>query len=57
MTGNLLNYLRERRELTTYERPFDLDVPSVYDLAQFAFQAARGMEYLASRKVSTSSTW
>ena len=49
--GNLQTYLRERREMPTYERPFDLVVPSMYDLVQFSFQAARGMEYLASRKV------
>ena len=50
--GNLQTYLRERRETPTYERPFELVLPSQYDLAQFGFQAARGMEYLATRKVS-----
>ncbi|XP_037068160.1 fibroblast growth factor receptor 1-like isoform X2 [Pollicipes pollicipes] len=48
--GNLLTYLRERRETTEYERPFDVELPSLYDLVNFAFQVARGMEYLASRK-------
>ncbi|XP_037092506.1 fibroblast growth factor receptor 3-like [Pollicipes pollicipes] len=45
--GNLLTYLRERAEC---ERPFDAELPFPCDLVNFAFQVARGMEYLASRK-------
>ncbi|XP_043214664.1 fibroblast growth factor receptor 2-like [Amphibalanus amphitrite] len=45
--GNLLNYLRERREAAGYER--HVEVPSLCELVQFGYQAARGMEYLASR--------
>ncbi|XP_037071690.1 fibroblast growth factor receptor 3-like, partial [Pollicipes pollicipes] len=45
--GNLLTYLRERAEC---ERPFDSELPFPCDLVNFAFQVARGMEYLASRK-------
>ncbi|XP_037092343.1 fibroblast growth factor receptor 1-like [Pollicipes pollicipes] len=48
--GNLLTYLRERRERAECERPFDAELPSLCDLVNFAFQVARGMEYLASRK-------
>lgn len=48
--GNLRSYLRERRPLLNYQRAFNLETLSIRDLASFAYQVARGMQYLASMK-------
>ncbi|XP_043222346.1 fibroblast growth factor receptor 2-like isoform X2 [Amphibalanus amphitrite] len=48
--GNLRSYLRERRHTTGYERAFDHETPTVRELTSFAYQVARGMEYLAAKK-------
>lgn len=55
--GNLLDFLRKRRELfepnwTAASRNPDTQF-STTDLVISAFQVARAMEFLASRKVST----
>ena len=60
--GNLRDFLRERRPKTSgYEMPVNntlgLDqttTPTYKELVKFAYQVARGMDYLSSRLVSAS---
>lgn len=52
--GNLRDYLRAHRHSSGYEQPIGANTNSttlsLKDLVSFAYQAARGMEYLASKK-------
>lgn len=55
--GNLRDFLRQHRPSSGYEPALGLDVKekktlTQKDLVSFAYQVARGMEYLASRRVS-----
>ena len=52
--GNLRDYLRVHRHSSGYEQPIGAKATalSLENLVKFAHQAARGMEYLASKKVS-----
>lgn len=47
--GNLRNFLRQRRPTENHDPK---DALTVYDLVRFAFQVARGMKFLASKKVT-----
>lgn len=50
--GNLRQYLRDRRPVRDYEDALvPTDTLSLLDLMSFCYQIARGMDYLASRKV------
>ena len=55
--GNLRDFLRRHRPSTGYEPAIGIDlkekkIRTQKDLFSFAYQVARGMEYLASRRVS-----
>lgn len=51
--GNLRDFLREHRPSAGYETAIGLERKTLTqkDLVSFAYQVARGMEYLASRRV------
>lgn len=56
--GNLRDFLRQHRPSSGYEPAIGEDVKdknglTQKDLVSFAFQVARGMEYLASKRVRT----
>lgn len=55
--GNLRDYLRAHRHSSGYEQPIGANTNStalsLKNLVSFAYQAARGMEYLASKKVGS----
>lgn len=53
--GNLRDFLRQHRPSSGYEQAIGSNLKDTLtqkDLVSFAYQIARGMEYLASRKVS-----
>jgi serine/threonine protein kinase len=55
--GNLRDFLRQHRPSSGYEPAIGADLKekktlTQKDLVSFAYQVARGMEYLASRRVS-----
>jgi hypothetical protein len=52
--GNLRDFLRQQRPASGYERAIGTQQKTLThkDLVSFAYQVARGMEYLASRRVS-----
>jgi len=55
--GNLRDFLRQHRPSSGYEPAIGSDLKekktlTQKDLVSFAYQVARGMEYLASRRVS-----
>ena len=51
--GNLRQFLRDRRPSEYQQSRSSSSVPSltIRDFVSFAFQIARGMEYLGTRKV------
>ena len=50
--GNLRDFLRQRRRLSDYEEPLLQEKTlTEKELISFAYQVARGMEYLSSRMV------
>ena len=49
--GNLRTYLRERRPVPEYQQNSGQGSLTLLDFASFAFQIAKGMEYLAGQKV------
>ena len=56
--GNLRDFLRQHRPSSGYEPAIGEDIKdrntlTQKDLVSFAYQVARGMEYLASRRVRT----
>ena len=53
--GNLRDFLRQQRPASGYERAIGTHQKTLThkDLVSFAYQVARGMEYLASRRVSS----
>lgn len=59
--GNLREYLRARRpvglEYWSSSRPVSLGSLEIMELVSAAYQVARGMAYLASKKVSLQSYW
>lgn len=59
--GNLREYLRARRpvglEYWNGSRPVSLGTLEIMELVSAAYQVARGMAYLASKKVSSQSYW
>jgi serine/threonine protein kinase len=60
--GNLRDFLRQHRPSSGYEPAIGTDLKekktlTQKDLVSFAYQVARGMEYLASRRVSLFLLW
>jgi len=50
--GNLREFLRERRAVCDDQQNVSLPALSYKDLLSFAFQVARGLEYMSSQMVS-----